>query len=230
MKKIFKMLIKKASLRKKYVFFKSSLILNKIYIHFARQTLKNKNFSIISNNCWGGSVYEDLNLSYLTPTVGLFFFSECYMAFITDLENNLRKPLSFSKQSKYTKGNYLLSLNRYPIGLIDGTIEIHFLHYKSEEEALSKWQKRAQRVNFNNLFFSFTDNEAITEELICQFDEIPYPKVFFSSKVRKQVKCNIQLKDFAGQDGIGNLYDNRWLYRKHFNVVKWLNSKQKNNI
>lgn len=37
--------------------------------------LKNKCFTIISNNCWGGFVYQKFNLQYRTPFVGLFIFA-----------------------------------------------------------------------------------------------------------------------------------------------------------
>ena len=35
--------------------------------------LKNRDFTIISNNCWGGTVYEAHNLQKQSPTVGLFY-------------------------------------------------------------------------------------------------------------------------------------------------------------
>ena len=44
-----------------------------LYCRSLRKKVKNKNFTIISNNCWAGGVYEDLRMEYNTPTVGLFF-------------------------------------------------------------------------------------------------------------------------------------------------------------
>ena len=35
-------------------------------------------FTIISNNCWGGLVYQHYNLSYDSPTVGCYFFALTY--------------------------------------------------------------------------------------------------------------------------------------------------------
>jgi uncharacterized protein (DUF1919 family) len=46
---------------------------DKLYCKVARIRLKNQDFTIISNDCWGGGVYEDLQLQYTTPMVGLFF-------------------------------------------------------------------------------------------------------------------------------------------------------------
>ena len=43
-----------------------------IYRKLMRFRLKKKKFSIISNDCWGGSVYLDLGIPYTSPTVNLF--------------------------------------------------------------------------------------------------------------------------------------------------------------
>lgn len=40
---------------------------------FKRNKLKNKDFTIISNNCWGGLTYEEYGLPKMSPTVGGVF-------------------------------------------------------------------------------------------------------------------------------------------------------------
>ena len=47
-----------------------------------RRKLKERDFTIISNNCWGGICYEYYGLQKLSPTVGLYFFSEDYIKFV----------------------------------------------------------------------------------------------------------------------------------------------------
>ena len=51
-----------------------------------RNKLNNTDFSIISNNCWGGSVYRRYGLQYKSPTIGLYFFAEEYIKFLMNLE------------------------------------------------------------------------------------------------------------------------------------------------
>lgn len=208
----------------RYLVHKITIAIESIYQKRVRGRLKNKNFSIISNNCWGGSVYEDFGLNYTSPTIGLFFFAPCYIKFITDLKMNLSTPLRFVNTSKYDRGEYLQSLNRYPIGMLNDEIEIHFLHYNTEEEAIEKWNRRVARVNYDNLFFSFSDNEICTIEEIISFDKIPYKKVFFSAEKIEGISSLVHIPSWSKDRGVGNLYDHRWKYRKHFNVVKWLNS------
>ena len=48
--------------------------------------LKEKEFTIISNNCWGGMTYECYNLRKDTPTIGLYFMSHDYIRFISNLK------------------------------------------------------------------------------------------------------------------------------------------------
>lgn len=38
-----------------------------------RKKLNNTDFTIISNNCWGGVCYEYFGMEKATPTVGMFF-------------------------------------------------------------------------------------------------------------------------------------------------------------
>ena len=51
-----------------------------------RKKLNNTDFSIISNNCWGGAVYRRYGLPYQSPTVGLYFFAEEYINLLSHLK------------------------------------------------------------------------------------------------------------------------------------------------
>lgn len=206
----------------KYTLSKVKSINNYIYCLYLRIILKNFEFTIISNNCWGGGVYEDLNLMYRTPTVGLFFFTPCYIKFVKDLENNLKKEINFTNKSKYVKANEIQNQTPYPIGLIDD-IEIHFLHYQSAEDAYAKWERRKKRINYNNIFLVFSDVEDYNIQDLLIYDQLPYKKVFFSSKQIPGIKSLIWLKKFESSGRIGDIYSNKWDYRRYFNISKWLN-------
>ena len=52
------------------------------YANKRQNELNNKDFTIISNNCWGGMIYESYNLEKQSPTVGLFFMAKDYIDFI----------------------------------------------------------------------------------------------------------------------------------------------------
>lgn len=198
----------------------------KFYLYNLKFRLKNKDFSIISNDCWGGGVYEDLNLPYKTPTVGLFFYAPCYIEFLENFNELIDIDLQFVSNSKYKEANEFRKKNKdyYPIGKIND-IEIHFLHYKTEVEAFEKWNRRRARINKNNLFFKFSDRDLCTPELINRFDNLSnIPKVFFTAIEKHGVQSGIFLKKYAGLSFIGDIYSDRWAYRKDFDVINWLNN------
>lgn len=217
-------MVKKLKGYKKAIEFHIRKYAEKRYRTKFRKKLTNDNFTIISNNCWGGGIYEALDLEYKTPTVGLFLYAPCYIKLIRNLKNNLLSELKFIDHSKYEIANEARKTNPYPIGLVNDEIEIHFLHYKTHNDALEKWKRRCERVNFNNLYFSLTDNDLCSFIEIEAFDKFPGKKVFFSANKIDSINSLVWLKEFSKRGKVGDLYSNPWLYRKYFNVVKWLNN------
>ena len=55
--------------------------------------LQNKNFVIISNNCFGGQAYRSLQLPYNTPFVGLFLYGPCYLKLLQNFGFYLNQDL-----------------------------------------------------------------------------------------------------------------------------------------
>lgn len=211
-----------ASLKKRY-----NRYIELKYRKTLRNKVKNKNFTIISANCFGGSIYEDLGLPYNTPTVGLFFYAPCYIHFLKHLEVYLSTPLEFIHKSKYEEANAYRAGKHdyYPIGILND-IEIHFLHYKSEIEARGKWDRRKVRINFDNLFIYMSDRDLCSTSLMREFDVLPFKnKLLFSAKKQNNIKSLYFLPAYEGADTIGDLYKNRWSYRKSFDVSKWLNGE-----
>ena len=183
-----------------------------------RRRLKNKNFTIICDNCWAGKVYQELGLPYQTPFVGMFIFSPDYIKMLKNLKYYLSGNISlkFVKESKYIKGFD----NAYPLALLDD-IELHFLHYADEKEASQKWQRRLERIHWNNLYFKFNDNDACTYELMKEFEELPYKsKVIFSSKNYSDLPSLVHFKSAEKQGHVG--IDLK-TYHRYFNAVTWLN-------
>lgn len=60
-----------------------------------RKTLKNENFTINSNNCWAGTVYESYGIRKMSSTVGMFIMPEDYLKFVSNLNYYLEQPLEF---------------------------------------------------------------------------------------------------------------------------------------
>ena len=189
-----------------------------------RLVLKNKNFTIISNNCWGGGIYEDLDIPYQSPTVGLFFYAPCYIKFVSDLKGYLNLDFTeFVTDSAYPEANEFRKNHNwfYPIGIL-GDIEVHFMHFKTAEECITKWNRRKTRINWDQLYVKMCDRDLCNSEIRDQFLALPFPKkVFFGSQSLKKIDY-IYLESYSGQPFVGSLYEEPWNYRKYFNLVKWL--------
>ncbi|MEY8462811.1 DUF1919 domain-containing protein [Streptococcus merionis] len=185
-----------------------------------RRRLKNKQFTIISDNCWAGKVYQELGLPYQTPTIGLFIFSPDYLKLVKNPKYYLKNDnveLQFIKKSRYISDFE----NKYPLALLDD-IEIHFLHYDSEEEALDKWNRRMKRIHWDNLYFKFNDNDNCTYSLMKEFDSLPYKsKVIFSSRNFPDLSS---LVHFKSRENEGHVGIDLKIYHRYFNAVTWLNN------
>lgn len=182
----------------------------------------NDRFTIISNNCWGGHVYRYFRIPYLSPTVGLYMFSEDYIKFVYNLKHYTSSPLSFISyyDSKYKdvleqRGGDNV---KCPIARIDD-IEVVFLHYKSNEEALKKWTRRCSRIEWDNLFYKMSEQNLCDESILRRFDKLDAPnKILF---VHKDYGLDSQVifKDFAtSQEVLNDTND----FRKYVNLIKWI--------
>ena len=80
----------------KKIWFKMTKNINeKVISHIRYKRLKNRDFTIISNNCFAGWVYRIYNLPYLSPTVGLFIMPKDYIKLCTNLKYYMNLELKF---------------------------------------------------------------------------------------------------------------------------------------
>lgn len=189
-----------------------------------RFRLRGKRFAILSNNCWGYELYNALGREYNTPFVGLFLFPESYLALLENLETGLRSELAFTRVSRWVAGT-----PGYPVGVLGAGIEIHFLHYATEQEAREKWNRRTARLlrameSGTPLFVKFCDRDGCSAEHLARFHALPFPHKL-SLGIRAfgspQHLCRPELKDPRGDfvaDGV-QLYDKRYHY---FDIADWI--------
>lgn len=193
------------------------------FVKFIRRefVLRNKNFSIISNNCWGGRIYQRYGLQYTSPTVGLLFFADEYIRFLSDIKYYLSLDLEFIPKTKSRYYQFYSDKNKYyPIGVLDD-VEIVFLHYKSEDEAREKWNRRKQRINWDNLIVKFNDQNRATQEHIVAFDNLPYKnKLCFVAHKVEGTSCTIHFSEYENEECIKNDIES---YQRYINIDKYLN-------
>ena len=98
--------------------------IKKIIAVFLRIRLKNKTFSIISNNCWGGVVYDKYGLKYLSPTIGCYFYAEDFLKFCENLKYYLSLPIKMIslEESKYKDELIKNNLDNNPLELYSNEV------------------------------------------------------------------------------------------------------------
>lgn len=67
---------------------------------YRKARIKNKEITIISNNCWGGFMYQSCGLQYNTPLIGLYFYAPEYIKLLKDLKKQHRKAYYIHTQRK----------------------------------------------------------------------------------------------------------------------------------
>ena len=157
-----------------------------------RKQLKNKP-SIIANHCIGGIVSHDLGLQFLSPTVNLKILPDDFIKFVENLEEYLSiEPIKIESELPY------------PVAKLKD-ITIYFVHYKSFEEAVAKWNERKQRVDFDNIRVMMTVRDGAQYETLERFDKLPYKKVMFDEVPHEEFASAVYVHR-ARKKPLGNVY------------------------
>jgi len=206
---------------------------SKLFSLYETRRLKDTNFAIISNNCWGYELYHSVNREYNTPFIGLFMLPDCYLRFLADFDSLINEEPRLSNTSKYfDKPRY------YPVGVVGDGIEIHFLHYKSLDEALHKWTRRTERLqkaikNDTPLFIKLCDNESCTIEHLAKFHTLPFKNKISIGVQNLDSPNHIHVPELKEKNK-NTIIDGAKLFNKryrYFDITEWiLNSKIKNTL
>ena len=81
-------------------------------------------------------------------------------------------------------------------------MEIVFLHYKSEEEAYEKWNRRKARINWDNLYVKFSKMNQCTEKHMKEFSELPYEKkILLGTRKMPKYDCEVYWNGKTDKNG-----------------------------
>jgi uncharacterized protein (DUF1919 family) len=185
--------------------------------------LRNARFSIITNNCWGYEIYNQLGRAYNTPFVGLFLHSECFVKMLrADFPHRLGEIVQCEQSTHVREALH------YPVGRLPSGAEVHFLHEKSWTEANEKWKRRSQRLLDEiqkgcPLFFKLCDRQGPSDELFKDFRALGFQNYVTISAAPSDgdghiVASLIEAKTQSLLDGL-SLYRRRYEY---MNFAGWL--------
>lgn len=192
------------------------------YVFKLRKKLKNKSVTIISNNCIGGILYHDLGLKFNSPTINTLIYGDEFVEFVKNIKDYMNCELIYDQTS-----------SQYPIGVLLPTnkksIHIHFLHNNTFEEAKTDWDRRKNRVNYNNMFVIYEHFNKFDNSIIEEFDKLNYHKVVFTHKKFKNIKSAKYISACKKEKGFGTItkFKNKLSGKRNiytYNIVKQLNN------
>lgn len=112
-----------------------------------RNRLNNHNFTILCPNCIGGAIYNRLGERFNSPTINIFMLPKDFCAFL--------QYIHFYLSSTFSEAN---EIDGVPTGILHGNdnnipdITVRFVHYKTFEEGVRKWNERKKRIIWENLY------------------------------------------------------------------------------
>lgn len=198
---------------------------NPVLGSFRSRKLNNKDFTIISNNCWAGICYEYFHMLKRTPTVGVYFYPNDYIKFISDLKHyiDIEIQMITCEESKHAAEMKQRGEENVPVGKLDD-VEIIFLHYRDPSLAKDKWERRKRRINWENLIIKFSYMNGCTDEHIHAFENIRGVKKFalVTKQFPKYDDC--YLASYAIEDG--QIQNDTFYFNRDINVYKLINSPE----
>lgn len=197
---------------------------NRMGARLNRMALERTDFTVISNDCWGQALYEELGLPSRTPLIGSGMHAECFLRFLTDIPGYLAMPLRFISVSRHGSVNRLRTRRGgWPMATLGDGVEVHFLHYRTEEASRRAWEDGCQNVNLDRLAIKFTvDKDGASQKHLAIFDRLPFErKLLLSAHPHPEIACAVQVPDYVIN---GAMMFRRSL--RHFDCAHWLNTGQ----
>lgn len=133
--------------------------------------LRTRQVSIVSINCWGGSVYHCLNLPFQSPFINFFMDAESFARMCRSLPEYLRQPVEYLGMHWNDKLQCAYPLLRL------GDVELHANHYQSGAGFIEKWETRLKRLKMDNIL---VETVAANEKELAYAETIPYRKICFT--------------------------------------------------
>ena len=178
-----------------------------------QKRIKNKDFSIVCSTCVGGVLYHDLGMQFLSPTINMFMSNLDFIKFACDLKYYCSLDLRFI-ESDYV----------FPVAML-GDIQLNFNHHNNAEEASFDWNRRKERINFDNLYLIFYYREGYSLEQIREIEKAPCKRVAVLTHKPLPLDYAVYIKgngtttqNFLEKDRFGIMS-----IEKEWDFVSWLN-------
>ncbi|MBD5489851.1 MAG: DUF1919 domain-containing protein [Lachnospiraceae bacterium] len=160
--------------------------------------------TILSDDCWGGYVYNYLGLKFSSPLINILWDRGEFANFIQEPLYYLQTELTMVREGDLRAGIF-------PIGKLGAGgkyVQLFFIHNADFNEAKQQWDRRKGRVNANNLFVKMNLSRSDTnkESYIDIFNNCKSKKILFYNG-NENIEGKFSTERFVWQEkkrGIGN--------------------------
>lgn len=171
-----------------------------------------KDWTIVSDNCFGVAYMKALNKPYESPFFSMYIYAPDYLLLLENFDEYMK--LTPKAQTPAGKSKYKRKPPSYPVIILEGSkgpVEIHFAHEKqSPQEAIRKWESRTKRMNMDksDMFVKMDSRDRFTVDLGKRFlalKQFPHKRLFVSEKYRKDFSGdkNVTVMDYKTMPPIG---------------------------
>ena len=124
------------------------------------EQIRNEHFTLISSDCLGGFLYHTLGLPFDSPFINFCMHKADYRKIVSDLRTYMAlTPIL----ERYQEAMGPHDEERYPV-LRLGDVCLFCNHSRTAEDALTKWQRRKQRINYEALVLTAVVDDKQEEE------------------------------------------------------------------
>lgn len=178
-----------------------------------KKRIKNKDFSIICSTCIGGLIYHDLGMEFLSPTINMYMNNLDFIKFACNLKYYCSIDLTFIETEE-----------DFPVAMC-GDIRLNFNHSKTAEDAQRDWNRRKERINYDNIYLIFYYREGYSLEQIREIEKAPCKRVAVLTHKPLGLEYEVYMK--GNGDPEQNFLEKDEFeirtFEKEWNFVKWLN-------
>ncbi len=155
----------------------------------------------------------------------MYFYPEDYLKLIDNLDYYFSRDFEVVS-SQHSKRLDVLKKDKadcYYIGLLDD-IEAVLVHYKNPEIAKEKWNRRVNRINYNNLFFKFSKQNGCLDSHLRQFDSMDLPgrRFMFVNNRNDDFSCSVYYRGF---ENCTEILNDTFYWNRYFDVTRFLNGE-----
>lgn len=156
---------------------------------------------------WGGQ--------FLSPTINMWETQRDFIKLAVNPKYYMEQPLVFIDTDEPT-----------PVAQC-GDILLHFNHHKTAEEAERDWNRRKQRINYDNIYIIFYYRDGYSLDEIREIEKAKCKNIALLTDKELPLDYAVVIKPTEGKAFSDSFLDRDEFglrtFEKQWNYVKWLN-------